>query len=148
MAINTHNRIIKSMSIFFNINKTKAIRIMYIWYYHIQKMSIDCFIEKVLFPYDNIFQSGKKCKNNYKINIQYKGRSWTWSYGSWIYNYLCNQYLSLLMLWDRISIRVKCTNEVYSIQHYVIKFVSDLRQVGGFLRVLLFPPPIKLTATI
>jgi hypothetical protein len=38
--------------------------------------------------------------------------------------------------------------EVYSIQHYVIKFVSDLRQVGGFLRVLRFPPPIKLTATI
>jgi hypothetical protein len=25
----------------------------------------------------------------------------------------------------------------------VIKFVSDLQQVGGFLRVLLFPPPIK-----
>ena len=24
--------------------------------------------------------------------------------------------------------------EVYSIQHYVIKFFSDLRQVGGFLR--------------
>jgi hypothetical protein len=32
--------------------------------------------------------------------------------------------------------------------HYVIKFVSDLRQVSGFLRVLRFPPPIKLTATI
>jgi hypothetical protein len=26
----------------------------------------------------------------------------------------------------------------------VIKFVSDLRQVSGFLR---FPPPLKLTAT-
>ena len=26
----------------------------------------------------------------------------------------------------------------------MIKFVSDLRQVGGFLRVLRFPPPIKL----
>ena len=38
--------------------------------------------------------------------------------------------------------------ELYSIQHYVIEFVSDLRQVGGFLRVLRFPPPIKLTATI
>jgi hypothetical protein len=38
--------------------------------------------------------------------------------------------------------------ELYSIQHYVIKFVSDLWQVGGFLQVLLFPPPIKLTATI
>jgi hypothetical protein len=38
--------------------------------------------------------------------------------------------------------------EVYSIQHYVIKFVSDLRQLSGFLRVLQFPPPIKLTAMI
>ena len=33
--------------------------------------------------------------------------------------------------------------EVYSIQHYMIKFVSDVRQIGGFLRVLRFPPPIK-----
>jgi hypothetical protein len=32
--------------------------------------------------------------------------------------------------------------KVYSIQHYVIKFVS------GFLWVLRFPPPIKLTAVI
>ena len=32
--------------------------------------------------------------------------------------------------------------EVYSMQHYVIKFVSD------FFRVLQFPPTIKLTATI
>jgi hypothetical protein len=36
-------------------------------------------------------------------------------------------------------------DDVYTIQHYVIKFVSDLRQVGGFLRLLRFPPPIKLT---
>ena len=37
--------------------------------------------------------------------------------------------------------------KVYPIQHYikVIKFVSDLRQVGGFPRC---PTPIKLTATI
>jgi hypothetical protein len=38
--------------------------------------------------------------------------------------------------------------EVYSIQHYVIKCVSDLRQVDGFLHVLRFPPPIKLTAMV
>jgi len=38
--------------------------------------------------------------------------------------------------------------EVYSIQHYVMQFASDLRQVGGFLWVLRFLPPIKLTATI
>ena len=35
--------------------------------------------------------------------------------------------------------------EVYSIHHYVIKFVSDLRQVSGFFRVLRFPSQIKLT---
>ena len=34
------------------------------------------------------------------------------------------------------------------VPHYVIKFVSDLRQVGGFLWVLRFPLSIKLTATI
>jgi len=34
---------------------------------------------------------------------------------------------------------------VYSIQLYVIQFVSYLHQVGCFLR---FPPPIKLTAMI
>ena len=34
------------------------------------------------------------------------------------------------------------------IQHYVIKFISDLRQVGGFLQVLWFPPPISLTTMI
>jgi hypothetical protein len=35
--------------------------------------------------------------------------SWPLSHGSWNYNYLCNQYLSLLMLWVRISIRTRCT---------------------------------------
>ena len=33
-------------------------------------------------------------------------------------------------------------HEVLSIQHYVVKFVSDLRWV------LRFPPPIELTATM
>ena len=51
-----------------------------------------------------------------------------------------------------ITINVLSSNpvyaEVYSIQHYVIKFVSDLRQVGGFLQVLRFPPIIQLIATI
>ena len=38
--------------------------------------------------------------------------------------------------------------DVYLIQHYVIKFVSDLRQDSRFLQVVLPPPPIKLTTTI
>jgi hypothetical protein len=42
-----------------------------------------------------------------------------------------------------------CSNplngEVYSIQYYVTNFDCNLREVGGFLQVLRFPPPIKLT---
>ena len=33
-------------------------------------------------------------------------------------------------------------------QHYVVKFVSDLRQVGDFLWVFQFPPSIKLTTKV
>jgi hypothetical protein len=47
-------------------------------------------------------------------------------------NYLCNQRQSPpLKLWVRILIR-----RGVLIQHYVIKFVSDLRQVSGFLGIL------------
>jgi hypothetical protein len=50
-----------------------------------------------------------------------------------------------------ITIKVVGSNpangEVYSIQHYVVMFANDLRQVGGFLQVPQFPPPINLTAT-
>ena len=50
-----------------------------------------------------------------------------------------------------VPITTKVVNlnpDVYSIQLYLIKFVSDLCQVGGFLWVLQFPPPMKLTAMI
>ena len=36
------------------------------------------------------------------------------------------------------------TTDVVNSNLDVIKFVSDVRQVGGFLRVLRFPAPIKL----
>ena len=39
-------------------------------------------------------------------------------------------------------------SEVYSMQHYVIRFVSDLRHIGGFPEVIQFHPPIKLTTMI
>ena len=68
--------------------------------------------------------------------------------------------ITTILYWDRrdcdrmvhvqpVPIATKVVNsnpvhgEVYSIQRYVIKFVNDLRQFVGFLRVLRFPPPIK-----
>ena len=59
-------------------------------------------------------------------------------------SYFCfpaNILLINIKLWVRIPIMARCT--WYNI--YVVKFVSDLRQVSGFLRVLRFPPPIKLS---
>ena len=38
-----------------------------------------------------------------------RGTSWSWSYGSWIHNYLCNRCISPLMLWDRLPLRAMCT---------------------------------------
>jgi hypothetical protein len=62
----------------------------------------------------------------------------------------------LIYLWykcqdSNIFIVVIClitTGEVNSIQHYVKRFVSDLRKVGGFLWVPRFPPSIKLTKRV
>ena len=39
------------------------------------------------------------------ISIAIRGPSWPWSYGSWIFNYLCNRCLSPLKLWVRIPLR-------------------------------------------
>jgi hypothetical protein len=60
--------------------------------------------------------------------------------------------LSLPVQSLRINIKVVSSNpahgELYSIQHYVIKFVSDLQQVCDFLLVLRFPPSIKLEVVL
>ena len=40
------------------------------------------------------------------------------------------------------------SGKVCTIQLCVIKFVSELQQIGGFLRVLRFPPTIKLKSML
>ena len=42
-------------------------------------------------------------------NHSISGPSLPWSYGNWIFNYPCNQCISPLMLWVRISTRARCT---------------------------------------
>ena len=44
-----------------------------------------------------------KTDNGFTQTFFYKGPSWPWSYGSWIYSYLCNLCLSPLKLWAWIS---------------------------------------------
>ena len=63
-----------------------------------------------------------------------------------------NDNVILHFIIDILPISTKRTiivrGEVYSMQHYVIKFVRDLQQVSDVPRILRFSPPIKLTATI
>ena len=62
---------------------------------------------------------------------------------NWFHKYLCNLCQSPLSCEFE-----SCLGEVSLIQQYVIKFVIELQQVHGFLRVLRFPPPVKLPTTI
>ena len=91
---------------------------------------------------------GSTCANRFVVHNKYRwtntrlklnllGPSWWWLY--------CSLILQLPMQSVPITTKAVSSNhahcEVYSIQHYLIKFVSDLPQVGGFLR---FPSTIKL----
>ena len=65
--------------------------------------------------------------------------SWSWSYGSWIYKYLCNQCLSPLMLWVRISIRA-CVAYIWLLFKYAFicipntgRHIRIYKVVGDFL---------------
>jgi len=55
--------------------------------------------------------------------------------------------LVIISVWTLALFYLYLIVESHSIEHYVIKFDSDL-QVGGFLWLLGFPPTIKLTTTI
>jgi len=63
----------------------------------------------------------------YYIYSIIQGPSWPWSYGRWMtyafsdYHHWCCEFES---------------RSGQGVPHYVIQFVSDLRQVGGFLRIL------------
>ena len=61
----------------------------------------------------------------------------------WVRILLMTRYTQSVYITTKVVGSNLVVGEVYLIQHYVIKFVSDLLQVGGFLPVLRFPPPIN-----
>jgi hypothetical protein len=69
------------------------------------------------------------------------GPSWSWTYGSWLYNYLCNRCISPLMLWVRIPLMARCT----TLCDQVCQWLAADR---CFFCLLRFYPRIKQTATI
>jgi hypothetical protein len=65
------------------------------------------------FHFKSTFHMAFRCKSwswcflssELSIFIDSKGASWSWSYGSWMYSYLYNQYLSPLTMWAGIPSR-------------------------------------------
>jgi hypothetical protein len=51
------------------------------------------------------------------------------------YNISVISFVQSVPITSKVASSNPVHGEVYSIQHYVIKFVGDLRQVGGFLRI-------------
>jgi hypothetical protein len=102
-----------------------------------------CRIAIVLFIY--VSYTNKICLYQYQMSISLKINR--------TIGYMCLLYLTIGPSWSYgnldlqlpvqsvpITTKVVSSNpvhgEVYSIQHYVIKYVSDLWQVNGFLLVL------------
>jgi hypothetical protein len=75
----------------------------------------------------------------------WREQSWPWLYGSWIYNYLCNQCLSPLTL--RVQIRWG-----QGVQHYVIKLWCDImlyifvffKVFSGSWQLLIYVFPVQM----
>ena len=83
--------------------------------------------------------------DNIKEQAWYKhGWFLTWSFIDVTGRILDNHTIIDMVCTTNIVSSNPAHGKVYTKQHYVIKFVSDLWQICGFLR---FPLPIKLTTT-
>ena len=125
------------------VKKTNKLQTSYRQYHHLQqRYSKICNGTKI----------GQKGRAHLKVFFSPSKFMVPVVYGTSVVDIVWQLDLQLPMQSVPITSEVVCSNlvhyEVYSIQLYVIKFGSDLQQVGGFLQVLQFPAPIKLTATI
>jgi hypothetical protein len=57
-----------------------------------------------------------------KVALKHPKKQHLWSDDSWIYNYLCNQYLSPVTLWIWIPLMAICTR--YNILWYSMSVIS------------------------
>ena len=85
---------------------SKYLRLKHVWcfryflFHHVQRIMCSyCY---------NLTLCSNSSAASTLTSSQKQGLSWSWSYGSWIYNYLCNQCLSVLMLWVLILHMARC----------------------------------------
>ena len=66
-------------------------------------MSVNLFSVQISFQFN--IELLQQIKQKYDIT---NNKEWSWSYGSWIYNYLCYQCISPLKLWVRTLFMARC----------------------------------------
>ena len=83
----------------------------------------------------------------YTSSLVIKGPSWSLSYVSWIYNYLCNQCVSPLMLWVLIPLSRGVLDT--TLCDKFCQWLATGRLCGclWFSPVLQFPPPDRCDVT-
>jgi hypothetical protein len=103
-------------------------------------ITLDCFMNSEIYCINSIIQRIKNKLWNRQKSYPCRLKI---VYLSYLPDYLHHQLpVQSVPITTKVVSLNPVHGEVYSIQHYVIKFVSDWQQVCGFLR---FPPPIKLT---
>jgi hypothetical protein len=76
----------------------------------------------------------------HSFNVAHIPMIWRHDYpSSWTRNVSWANHRPTALLKGYTNISKRPANRCITIKHYVIKFVSDLRQVGGYLWVLRFP---------
>jgi hypothetical protein len=81
------------------------------------------FYDYVLFFFSATLWQNILLQGYVQIVNSIKGSSWSWSYVSWIYIYLCNQCLSPLKLWIRNLFMAMCTR--YNNTWYSLSVTCD-----------------------
>ena len=121
-----------------NVLITNIYVILRIWYCIVISLVINCtFLYKryILF---------RKTWETFKDFRDIKGLLWSWSYGSWIYNYLCNQCLSpwifLIVLYSfqpkpLKTIQTLCTHidSITFVPHIVGVYENATRPIESFM---------------
>ena len=119
--------------------------------YSLNEVVCNNFLQKNI--YEILMQFWKVCgvdsfkwfSNNKTRDLLIKDEKLT----SWWYLWALGYEFKMIRMLDlKVNTFESHSGEVYSIHHCVIMFNSCLWQLGCFLQVLQFPPPIKLTVVI
>jgi hypothetical protein len=116
------------VGIFCDSNHNVTLTLRYVYYF---KLCLCC-----LLGWDILFLFTMACF----YFVLCKGPLWSWSYGSWLYNYLCNRCLSPLTLWVRTPLSRGVLDTSPLMLWVQISYIVVVSFIGGGNRSTLRKP--------